>query len=145
MNPRLGFICLLLGAALVCGCAGKKQAGQEKTLFRLNFGFKTVNKCSGVSPEIDMQNLPPGTKKVNVKVLDLDFGLTVYDNTLGFETTDTGLYLKDNSGKIPEGKLKNFQGPCPGDKPHEYEVDIRATDENGLELGRAKATETVKP
>jgi len=144
MKLRVCLLCALL-AALTASCAAKKnEAGVDKTLFHIDFGFKSVNKCAE-SPEINMQNVPQGTKKAEVKVLDMDFGLTIYDNTLGFETTDTGLFLKDTSGKIPEGKLKEFRGPCPGDKPHDYKVEVRAKDENGQELGRASVTKTVAP
>lgn len=148
MTRHLLSLCVLGAIVCLCGCTKKPNAvGFDigNTTFGVQLAFQAVPPCSSVSPEITLKNVPQGTKRMDLKVLDIEFGTTLFQNEIGFKTTQQGLFIRGNDATLPQGSLEQYQSPCPRDKPGAYAVEVRAKDETGNELGVARTTQTVEP
>ena len=64
-----------------------------------------MHRCSRVSPEIDVQNIPDGTDTFVVRLVEAN----AQERFCG-----GGSWRNDGTGVIPEGALtQHYQGPCP--------------------------------
>jgi hypothetical protein len=93
----------------------------------VNFTFSAKHKCSSVSPKITVTNVPAGTNKLKVVLVDRDVPTW---NHGGGTVPFTG------SGVISEGALKSgYNGPCPPSGSHTYEFKVKAIDAQGVIIG----------
>jgi phosphatidylethanolamine-binding protein (PEBP) family uncharacterized protein len=89
----------------------------------LTLDYKFTQRCSKVSPEIRVGNVPPGTVTFSAKLRDLDVPTWRHGG---------GKVPADPSGVIPQGALKEgYNGPCPPTGSHVYEFTVKALDANG--------------
>lgn len=89
----------------------------------LTVDFKFTGRCSKVSPEIHVGNVPPGTVMFSARLKDLDVPSWRHGG---------GKVPADPSGIIPQGALKDgYNGPCPPSGSHMYEFTVKALDANG--------------
>lgn len=106
-----------LSAGVVCATllAGCSLFGSEKATVAENDAASgmtievkysdAMHRCSRVSPEIDIQNIPAGTDSFVVRLIEGD----AQERFCG-----GGSWRNDGSGIIPEGALtQHYQGPCP--------------------------------
>lgn len=58
-----------------------------------------------------------------------------------------GAVANDGSNVIPEGALKKYEGPTPGQGSTRYEISVKAVDENGeiIAFGKKMKKYTLKP
>ena len=148
MHPlRCILIATLAALPLLAGCASKSADGVNMAKgFGLDVGFKAVDMCQNVSPEMHIRNVPPGTKKLHLKVLDFDFGTEIFNQDFGFETTNRGLYINGAQAMVPKGSLYGpNQMPCPKEKPRKMQVQVQALDAQDHELANVSVTRTIKP
>ena len=140
-------IATLAALSLLAGCASKSGDNVNVAKgFGLDVGFKAVDMCQNVSPEMHIRNVPPGTKKLHVKVLDFDFGSEIFNQDFGFETTNTGLYINGAQAMVPKGSLYGSgQMPCPKEKPRKMQVQVQALDAQDHELANVAVTRSVAP
>jgi phosphatidylethanolamine-binding protein (PEBP) family uncharacterized protein len=110
---------------LVFGCLGPKVSPNAVKL-GVDFNFDPSHKCSSTSPEIRVSNIPPGTKK---------FSVTLVDHDVPTWNHGGGTVANDGSGVIPEGALKGYNGPCPPTGSHRYEFSVKAIDAQGVVIG----------
>ena len=82
-----------------------------------------------ISPEIILGNVPEQTKSFSINMYDLDHRYTHGGGTFAY----------NGSNLIPEGSLKEYEGPYPpfGSNPR-YEISVKALDENGNVIGFGK-------
>ena len=122
---------MLVGAPALAGCQTTKEAPNLATL-SLSFAFQKPHACSRLSPEYTVGNVPAETKFLKLRMVDLDLPTYAHGG---------GTVAYSGGGKIPEGSLKQYEGPCPP-TAHRYEVTVEALNaDQTLVLGRGKATE----
>ena len=89
------------------------------------------------SPEIILKNVPESTKSFKIKMYDLD-------HRWGH---GGGTVENDGSNVIPEGVLKDYEGPAPFRRSTRFELSVKALDENGnvIAFGKKIKEYTLKP
>ena len=100
------------GATLTGGCSlpgsGSDAATADSEQNSMSIEVKysdNLHRCSRVSPEIDVQNIPEGTDTFMVRLIEVN----AQERFCG-----GGSWRNDGSGIIPEGALtQHYQGPCP--------------------------------
>ena len=96
----------------------------------VDFSWSDENRCSSLSPAIQVTGIPAGTKYFKVKLVDLD---------VPFWSHGGGMVDNDGSGVIPSGALKNgYNGPCPPGGSHRYEFTVDAIDDAGNTIATGK-------
>ena len=98
-------------ATLLAGCS-LIGSGSEKTEDGAQDGMSievkysdSMHRCSRVSPEITVRNIPAGTDSFVVRLIEAD----AQERYCG-----GGSWRNDGTGVIPEGALtQHYQGPCP--------------------------------
>ena len=112
--------------AALCAVSGPALAGDLTVTFK----FDGSSKCSRVSPQITVGNIPAGTVAFKVKLRDLD---VVWRH-------GGGTVPNDGSGVIKKGALKEgYNGPCPPSGSHTYEFTVKALDGNDDVLAEGAA------
>ncbi|WP_243438200.1 hypothetical protein [Fundidesulfovibrio soli] len=136
-----------LAALALAGCAPKTSDGVDLAKgFGVRVGFKAVEMCQNISPEMHIDNIPPETKKLNVKVLNFEFGSEIFNQDFGFTTTNTGLYINGAQAMVPKGSMYGpGQMPCPKEKPGQVQVQVKALDARDRELAKISVTNSVEP
>lgn len=102
----------ITGATLTGGCSlldsGSDTATADNEQNSMSIEVKysdNMHRCSRVSPEINVQNIPEGTDMFMVRLIEVD----AQERFCG-----GGNWRNDGSGIIPEGALtQHYQGPCP--------------------------------
>lgn len=104
---RLGRVLALLlsfGGLVACG-AKEETIPAEPQGMTVEVDFRSVHRCSRISPHITVTNAPRGTAYFDVRLVEK----TPAERLLG-----GGTWSHDGSGQIPEGGLtKLYSGPCP--------------------------------
>lgn len=106
----------------------------------IDFTFMRSHKCSSTSPALKIQNVPPGTTEISIKMTDLD--LRSYDHGGGYIENKGGIAEVVD---LPEGALQNYRGPCPPNFSsfgHDYEFSAKAYGKDRELLGEAKKSAT---
>jgi phosphatidylethanolamine-binding protein (PEBP) family uncharacterized protein len=103
-------------------CSASAMANDVKVEWK----WKEGHECYTKSPQINLKNVPAGTAKLSISMVDLDF--TGFDH--GGGDVDYG-----GKGIVPEGALSYYKGPCPPDE-HRYEITVIAQDKTGKTLGK---------
>ena len=95
------------------------------------FKWSSADRCSHSSPEIHVSNIPAGTKSFRVRLKDNDVPSWRHGG---------GTVPADASGVIPKGALTDgYNGPCPPDGTHHYEIIVKALDANDDTLAEGSA------
>ncbi len=110
----------------------------------VDFAWNISHRCSPVSPEIRLKDIPPGTTTLRVKMIDLD----QKDDDHGGGDISPSEAL-GNRFTIAAGALKAYKGPCPENFTtlgHEYQFSVTAlgADDKPLAVGSAKAPFSAK-
>jgi len=114
----------LLGLALA-GCASGGGAPVPK--MAVDFDFAAKHKCQGVSPRIQLGNVPAGATTYDVSMTDLDVP--------SFRHWTQRLPAR--GAIIPEGAGSGYYGPCPpAGATHRYQIEVTARDGQGQAIGR---------
>lgn len=108
------------------------------------FAWNISHRCSPVSPEIRLKDIPAGTTTIRVKMTDLD---QKDDDHGGGEISQSEPF--GSSFTMAPGALKAYKGPCPENFTtlgHEYQFSVTALDADGkpLAVGSAKAPFSAK-
>jgi len=92
----------------------------------IEYDWKPENKCSTLSPKIQVSGVPATTKKLRVSLTDLD--KLDYDH-------GGGTVEYKGSNIIEAGALKYYKGPCPPSGSHTYSIKVKAIDASGVIVG----------
>jgi hypothetical protein len=108
------------------------------------FAWNISHRCSPVSPEIRLKDIPTGTTTIRIKMTDLD----QKDNDHGGGDISQSEPF-GTSFTIASGALKAYKGPCPENFTtlgHEYQFSVTALGADGkpLAVGSAKAAFSAK-
>lgn len=128
---KLAIVLFLFCIAFVCN---QSQAASDSAEFSIAFRFEGKHRCSSVSPEIQLKNVPAGTVAFNVKMVDKDKPDYKHGG---------GSVQNDGSGILKEGALDSYEGPCPPTGMHTYEFTVVAVDDKGKTLATAKARKSL--
>ena len=108
------------------------------------FTWNISHRCSPVSPEIRLKDVPSGTTTIRVKMTDLD---QKDDDHGGGDISQSEPF--GGNFTIASGALKAYKGPCPENFTtlgHEYQFSVTALGADGkpLAVGSAKAAFSAK-
>lgn len=128
-----------LCAMLLCASGAFAQSRLD-----VDFAWNISHRCSPVSPEIRLKDIPAGTTMLRVKMTDLD---NKNDDHGGGDISQSEPF--GNNFVITSGALKAYKGPCPENFTtlgHEYQFTVTAlgADDKPLALGSAKAPFSAK-
>ena len=97
------FMPALFAALLLPACAAKEV--EEEQGMSIAVTLRDVHRCSRISPEILVTDMPAGTESFDVRLVE-------YGDEERF--FGGGTWANDCSGVIPEGGLtRHYRGPCP--------------------------------
>jgi phosphatidylethanolamine-binding protein (PEBP) family uncharacterized protein len=118
--------------------------GYAQSRLDVAFAWNISHRCSPVSPEIRLKDIPSGTTTLRIKMTDLD---QKDDDHGGGEIRQSEPF--GNSFTIASGALKAYKGPCPENFTtlgHEYQFTVTALDaeDKPLAVGSAKAAFSAK-
>ena len=118
-------IFLLIILSFLLGCSE-----DYSNLPQISVDFKWPEANTGtISPELILGSVPDHTKSFSISMYDLDHRYTHRGGTFAY----------NGSNLIPEGSLKEYEGPYPqlNSNPR-YEISVKALDENGKVIGFGK-------
>lgn len=97
---------LLLSVTGLAACGSKEEPlPPDPQGMTVEVDFRSVHRCSRISPNLTVRNIPRGTAYFDVRLVEQ----TPAERLLG-----GGTWSNDGSGQIPEGGLtKLYSGPCP--------------------------------
>lgn len=100
---------------------------------KVSFKFDASSRCSEISPELEVGDVPPGTVAFKVKLKDRDVPTWNHGG---------GTVAHDGSGIIPKGALKGgYNGPCPPSGSHTYVFTVKALDANDAVLAEGEKSQ----
>jgi phosphatidylethanolamine-binding protein (PEBP) family uncharacterized protein len=129
---------------LLCLALTGTSASYAQSRLDVAFTWNISHRCSPVSPEIRLKDIPAGTTRLVVKMTDLD---QKDDDHGGGSITPSDAF--GNTFTIESGALKAYKGPCPENFTtlgHEYQFSVSAlgADDKVLAVGSAKAPFSAK-
>ena len=129
---------------LLCVALMGMSSAYAQSRLDVAFTWTISHRCSPVSPEIRLKDIPSGTTRLEVKMTDLD----QKDNDHGGGSI-TSSEAMGNTFTIEPGALKAYKGPCPENFTtlgHEYQFSVTAlgADDKLLAVGSAKAPFSAK-
>ncbi|KAB2845542.1 MAG: hypothetical protein F9K44_16925 [Hyphomicrobiaceae bacterium] len=133
--PPVRFLAPLL-VILAAACSTAQQAPRGAPELGVEFTWTGVPPCSAVSPRIVVRDVPPGTRRFRVELVDVD---SVMSRHGGGEVEAVA------GGVIPAGALKSYRGPCPSQKAIEYEMRVAALDAAGRVIAEGKERQSYVP
>ncbi|WP_022655997.1 MbtF [uncultured Desulfovibrio sp.] len=97
------FVSALFAVLLLSACTAKEV--EEEQGMSVAVTLRDVHRCSRISPEILVADMPAGTESFDVRLVE-------YGDEERF--FGGGAWANDGSGVIPEGGLtRHYRGPCP--------------------------------
>jgi len=129
MKRAVFLLVVVLQMLIICSCNTESRKTAE---MNIDFEWQQMDKGSQENPEIRLTGVPEDTKRFLVKLVDL--------NVKGFDHGG-GFVDNDGSGIIARGATKGtYNGPDPPfpDMKHNYEITVKAYDENGNVIGIGK-------
>lgn len=118
-------------AALTIVAAPILSVGALAADLGVDFKWSGEDRCSRSSPEIHVSNVPAGTTSIKVRLRDNDVPSWRHGG---------GTVPADPSGVIPKGALTDgYNGPCPPDGTHHYEIIVKALNAGGDTLAEGSA------
>lgn len=103
--------------------------------FTVRFSWTGIPACETISPAFELGAVPPGTRRLSFKMIDLNVPTFHHG---GSTVAYTGAAVK-------RGAIR-YTGPCPpGGQHHRYQWTVKALDAAGKTLATATATETFPP
>ncbi|WP_376710951.1 YbhB/YbcL family Raf kinase inhibitor-like protein [Pseudochrobactrum lubricantis] len=96
------------------------------------FEWGPTKKCfDSKSPPIKLSNVPQGTAKLLIKMID--------QNASSFDHGGGSVAFKGQA-QLPYGAFK-YKGPCPPSGTHFYKITVKAVDASGKTLSSGSATQ----
>ena len=116
-------ISLFVVAALIF--SGCEKVSKDAVELSIDFSWEGMSQCGWGNPKIILNELPSQTKYIKI---------AMYDNEYRW---DHGEVIMPFIGEkiIEKDRFKEIQGPCPPGPPGEYEITIKALDENKVVIG----------
>ncbi len=96
----------------------------------VDFAFAQKNKCQGVSPRIQLSQVPANAASYKIQMTDL--------NVPSFHHWSQTLSAKGTT--IPEGAGQGYFGPCPPSGKHRYRIEVSALDADGKPVAYGSKT-----
>jgi phosphatidylethanolamine-binding protein (PEBP) family uncharacterized protein len=129
MRPPVFLAVIVLSTLIIGSCTGESNYAAA---IGVEFEWQPIDYGSQKNPEIRLTGVPAGTKRFFVSLVDLN--VSTYDHGGGFVDND-------GSGIIASGSIRgNYNGPAPWlpDMIHDYEITVKACDENKKVVGIGK-------
>ena len=118
---------ILIAAVSVITSSSASAAGMG-----VAFEWGPTKKCfDAKSPPIKLTNVPQGTEKLLIKMID--------QNASSFDHGGGTVAYKGQS-QLPYGAFK-YKGPCPPSGTHFYKITVKAVDAAGKVLATGTATQ----
>ncbi len=119
---------ILMITFLLPGCASMQGSEEDMQLL---VTIRDVHRCSRISPEIELYNIPKNTNVFEVSLQDRSDLSRIHGG---------GIWKNDDTGIIPEGALiRHYIGACPpADESRSYQYVVKALSTDGLVLTESK-------
>ncbi len=115
----------LLIVALFISFFSCEKVSENVVELSVDYSWDGLESCNYGNPEIRVNKIPKQTKYLKLHMYDHEYR---YDHgTVEFPYADESIIVKD--------RFKKIQGPCPPYQPGEYEITIKALDENKIVIG----------
>lgn len=129
---------LILAVGCTKNTTKKVVIPKDAAKMGVTFSWEGIGPCSHVSPEIQVSNIPDGTRvlRINLK-----------NNTVPTWNQGGGILEHDGSGLIPAGALDiGYNGPCPPlGKRYRYEFSVMAVNAEEVIVGFGKTGLSFPP
>ena len=133
-------LCVLFFLSISIGCAGnpnKVDIPKDAAKMAVSFSWQGIAPCTHDSPEIEVSNIPGGTKWFKIRLTNL---------SIPEENHGGGKIENDGSGRIPPMALDiGYNGPCPTEGRNTYEFFVLALDEQETIIGFGSAKQPFPP
>ncbi|MRX33236.1 phospholipid-binding protein [Aminobacter sp. MDW-2] len=97
----------------------------------VSFEWGPTKKCfDSKSPPIVLSNVPAGTVKLEIKMIDQNASYNHGGGNVAFS----------GQSQLPYGAFK-YKGPCPPSGTHFYKITVKALDASGKALASGSATQ----
>lgn len=128
MKKAISLSVIVISILIIISC---KNDPTDIAVLGVDFQWSPNDFASHKNPEILLTDVPEGTKRFLVSLVDLD--LKRFNHGSGFVDND-------NSGIIARGAIKgDYNGPAPMPKMiHNYEITVKAYDEKDSVIGIGK-------
>ena len=122
---------LFITLSIMLGCKNPHNSETEVAL-KVEFQWTENSSCKGLSPPINVFDIPEDTRFLKINMIDLDMPAVKHG---GGEVPYVG------SSKIKEGALSSYYGPCPlPGSVHSYELTVQAlASDNNTVISQGKA------
>jgi phosphatidylethanolamine-binding protein (PEBP) family uncharacterized protein len=127
------FVPILALAAAACSTPQAPRGAPE---LGVEFTWTGVEACTDVSPRIIVRDAPPATKRFRVELVDVDSVMSRHGG---------GEVAAAPDGVIAAGALKSYRGPCPSQRPIEYELRVSALDAAGRVIAAGRERQSYVP
>lgn len=129
MKNIIHFSLMIVPLLILLACTNESQ---DAVVIGVEFEWQSVDFGSSENPKIRLTGVPEGSQRFFVGLVDLN--VSTYDHGGGFADND-------GSGIIARGAVNgNYNGPAPWlpGMVHDYEITVKAYDENGKVIGVGK-------
>ena len=110
---------------LLISCVSCEKVSDDAVKLSVDFSWEGLKPCGWGNPEIHVNGIPEKTKYLKIKMYDHEYSHK--HGTVVAPYTGEGIIARDRHKKI--------QGPCPPNNPGQYEITIKALDENEIVIG----------
>ncbi len=107
-----------------------EKVSEDAVKLSVEYSWEGLEPCGWGNPEIHISGIPEKTKNLKIIMYDHE-----YSHKHGTVITP---YSGENT--ITKNRFKKIQGPCPPNDPGEYEITIKAIDENEIVIGKGSKT-----
>jgi hypothetical protein len=113
---------VVLTLLTLCGC---ERVSQNAVDLAIDFSWEGMSSCGWGNPTIFLNEVPKPTKYIKI---------WMYDNEYRWDHGEVIMPYKGET-VIEKGRFKEIQGPCPPRQPGQYEITIKALDQDKVVIG----------
>ncbi len=139
MLKRKNALLLTMMTAVLFSFIWANTAFAESNSLDVEFTWDGIRRCTGISPEIRVANIPEGTVAFQVKLKDHDS--PDYNHGGGTVPNDGSGIIAKKALKPDFGLKNRYRGPCPPMGSHTYEFTVKAVDADGKVLAEGHAVQ----
>ena len=120
----------LMMAVLMLSTSSCEKVSENAVKLSVDFTWENMKPCGWGNPQITFSGVPDRTKFIRIHM---------FDHAYSYDHGKVEFPYKGNN-TIQKDRFMDIQGPCPAWSPGEYEITIKAIDENDIIIGIGSKT-----